>query len=563
MGVLEGDIIAGKYRVDRILGSGGMGVVVAARHLGLDELVAIKLLLPEALADTDTVRRFEREARAAVKIKSEHVARIIDVGTLPDGAPFIVMEYLRGEDLAARVARTGPLAVADAIELILQACEAMAEAHALGIVHRDLKPANLFCVRGADGRLSIKVLDFGISKFTRANADNSAFGVTKTSAVVGSPFYMSPEQMQSPRTVDARTDVWAMGIILFQLLTGDVPFAGETFPQICVNVATQPAPSLRRLRANVPVGLEAVALRCLEKDPSKRYPSVAALAAALGPFGSRRAQVSLERIARTTKIAGLHASDASSQRQELRSDRPVTGTVRSWGGRAESDVESTRLGWAGSAAVVVSLVVVFVGLVWAVREPAASVTASRAVSAKPSWFGLTEAGAVPSLAIVREQASPGPAATMAAQPGPAETRSAGDGPSGGSALASPIANSTSHRSGPPPSSNRDPAHSAAQSAGANSLPEARPKEVTTTAETCIFNFNSIPASSVVLDGSPLGFTPKTAVPAASGEHQVLFVAQDGDTKATTATCAPGEIKTIAVRLADLPAADEPPANPYR
>ena len=164
--VREGDVLAEKYRVECVLGTGGMGIVVAARHLRLDERVAIKFLHPDALSNVEAVARFEREARAAAKIKSEHVARVSDVGTLDNGCPYMIMEYLEGEDLAQWVQQRGPLAIDQAVEFILQTCEAMAEAHGLGIVHRDLKPANLFCIRRADGLLAIKVLDFGISKVT-------------------------------------------------------------------------------------------------------------------------------------------------------------------------------------------------------------------------------------------------------------------------------------------------------------------------------------------------------------------------------------------------------------
>jgi serine/threonine protein kinase len=183
-GVREGDVLAGKYRVERVLGVGGMGVVVAAHHLQLNSKVALKFLLPDALHDSEAVARFAREAQAAVKIQSEHVARVTDVGTLPNGAPYMVMEYLEGEDLAAWIARRGPLPVEQAVEFVLHACVAVADAHALGIVHRDLKPANLFCVRRSDGQLSIKVLDFGISKMT--GSSGSPMGsVTRTSALMG------------------------------------------------------------------------------------------------------------------------------------------------------------------------------------------------------------------------------------------------------------------------------------------------------------------------------------------------------------------------------------------
>src|ERR1700733_7006308 len=197
-----------------------MGIVVAARHVQLDEKVALKFLRPEALADADAVERFAREARAAVKIKSEHVARVIDVGTLPNGAPYMVMEHLDGEDMAAWIKERGALPVEQALDFVLQACVAVADAHALGIVHRDLKPANLFCIRRSDGQLSIKVLDFGISKLTERTTTAQRMAFTKTTASMGSPLYMSPEQMRSSKDVDAQTDIWALAVILFELMTG-------------------------------------------------------------------------------------------------------------------------------------------------------------------------------------------------------------------------------------------------------------------------------------------------------------------------------------------------------
>ena len=230
-----GDVLAGKYRVERVLGSGGMGVVVAAMHLTLQERVALKFLLPEGAKKEETVTRFLREARAAAKIKSEHVARVSDVGTLESGAPYLVMEYLDGSDLSALLRRDGPLPPRDAVEYVLQACEALAEAHAVGIVHRDLKPANLFLARHAGGAPRIKVLDFGISKLTARDPSMPPDdpSMTRTRAWLGSPLYMSPEQMRSARDVDTRTDIWALGVILYELLSGKPPFDGETFPELC------------------------------------------------------------------------------------------------------------------------------------------------------------------------------------------------------------------------------------------------------------------------------------------------------------------------------------------
>src|SRR5689334_6553526 len=216
--VLPGQMLAGKYRVERILGTGGMGVVVAAKHVELNILVAIKFLLPHVLSNQTAVARFAREARAAVRIKSEHVARVSDVGTLESGAPYMVMEYLDGGDLSAWLKERGALPVEQAVEFVLQASEAIAEAHALGIVHRDLKPSNLFVTRRRDGSMTVKVLDVGISKTT--SIDAAAMDMTATTAVMGSPLYMSPEQLQSSKDVDARSDIWSLGIILYELLAG-------------------------------------------------------------------------------------------------------------------------------------------------------------------------------------------------------------------------------------------------------------------------------------------------------------------------------------------------------
>jgi serine/threonine-protein kinase len=308
-GVREGDILAGKYRVDRVLGVGGMGVVVAAHHVELDDRVAIKFLLPEALHNGEAVARFAREAQAAVKIKSEHVARVTDVGRLDNGAPYIVMEYLEGLDLSAWLQQRGALAIDQAVEFLLQACEAIAEAHALGIVHRDLKPANLFVIRRADGGLSVKVLDFGIAKRIGAQGAN----ITSTAAVMGSPLYMSPEQLNSSKDADARTDVWALGVILYELLAGEPPFIAETVPGVMLKItASEPAP-LRARRPEVPVALERVILRCLEKDRSKRLPTIGDLAHALVDFGTPRSRLSVERIAGIMAASGipLSAADAT------------------------------------------------------------------------------------------------------------------------------------------------------------------------------------------------------------------------------------------------------------
>ncbi|MBX3186415.1 MAG: serine/threonine protein kinase [Labilithrix sp.] len=297
--IAPGDVIAGKYRVENVLGFGGMGRVLGARHLTLDERVAIKVLLPEALNDADAIARFLREARASVRIKGEHVARVLDVGSLDDGTPYIAMEYLEGADLGAFVSRGELFPVHTAIDYVLQACEALAEAHALGIIHRDVKPSNLFLTKGVDGTPCIKVLDFGISKATSAiDATRPDFGLTETHAVLGSPQYMAPEQMRSSRRVDARTDIWALGTILHELLTGHAPFEAQAAPELFAMILQDPAPRLRARRPDVPEPLDAIVLRCLEKDPAARPSSVAELARLLAPFGSALSAGAAERVAR-------------------------------------------------------------------------------------------------------------------------------------------------------------------------------------------------------------------------------------------------------------------------
>jgi serine/threonine-protein kinase len=298
--VRPGDVLAGKYRVERVLGVGGMGVVVAALHLQLDERVALKFLLQEALANQEAVARFSREARAAVKIKSEHVARVIDVGSLDNGAPYMVMEYLEGQDLSHVLRQRGPLPVEEAVTYVLQACEAIAEAHALGIIHRDLKPSNLFLASRPDGRSIVKVLDFGISK-VRAQGGMPDAAMTRTSSVMGSPLYMSPEQMAASRDVDARSDIWSLGAVLYQLLTCTAPFVADTMPELCAKILTSPAMPVRSVRPDVPPELEAIIHRCLEKNRDHRFPTIAHLAAALAPYAPR-SQGSVERIARVLDV---------------------------------------------------------------------------------------------------------------------------------------------------------------------------------------------------------------------------------------------------------------------
>jgi serine/threonine-protein kinase len=427
--VREGEVLAGKYRVERVLGVGGMGVVVAATHLQLDERVAIKFLIKEALDSGEAVARFAREARAAVKIKSEHVARVIDVGTLETGAPYMVMEYLEGGDLSQVLASQGPLPVDEAVEYVLQACEAIAHAHALGIVHRDLKPANLFLIRRPDGSNAIKVLDFGISKVMPGKAASSDNAMTRTRTVMGSPLYMSPEQMASTRDVDGRTDLWALGAILYELIAGQPPFNAETMPQLCALILNGPTPSIRTTRPGAPPAFDAVLQRCLEKDPRRRHANIAEFAAALAEFAPRRARSSVDRITRIIQAASMTDSGV------VISGAPG-GAVQTGGSWAETATStapgksSRKAVWIGAG---VTAVLVVAGFVFARRNappvetgatvlapptpanPAAAPTAAPAVPA-PSPLE-TAAAAPPSPVLSASAAKVEPAPLPALKPG--------------------------------------------------------------------------------------------------------------------------------------------------
>jgi serine/threonine-protein kinase len=277
-----GSLLAGKYRVVRIIGKGGMGLVVEAHHLHLELRVAMKFLLPEFMSYAEASGRFLREARAASRLTSEHVARVLDVGTLEGGEPYMVMEYLAGEDLSHHARSASRLPVGDVIDYMTQACDAIAEAHKLQIVHRDVKPANLFLTRRADGSALVKVLDFGISKVVGEQGGDIA--LTQTTTILGSALYMSPEQMVSAKSVDHRTDIYALGVCLFELLGGQLPYFAESFPELCAKIFTSAPKSLVDLRPDLPDELEQAVAKALARTVEERYQSVAELVQALSPF---------------------------------------------------------------------------------------------------------------------------------------------------------------------------------------------------------------------------------------------------------------------------------------
>lgn len=356
-----GTVVAERYQVEKLLGAGGMGVVLAARHVQLGHRVAIKVMRGSAARDGNAVGRFLREARAAVALSSERVAKVADVGTLPNGAPYMVMEFLSGRDLGDIVQTGGPMAVPAAVDAVLQACEAIAEAHSLGIIHRDLKPANLFLTTGRDGKPLVKVLDFGIA--TAASVGEAAGGsLTQTGMVMGSPGYMSPEQVRNSKATDARSDVWSLGVILHELLTGESPFAGETIGEVFARILSEAPPPIRSKRADVPPELEKTVLQCLERDPKQRPQTVAALASKLVRFAPPESASLLNRIG---SFAGglaptVHADPPSAR--AAASAQSVPGeTASPWQRSAAGGVPKRRIVTPLAVAAVGAVAIVGVG----------------------------------------------------------------------------------------------------------------------------------------------------------------------------------------------------------
>jgi eukaryotic-like serine/threonine-protein kinase len=301
----QGVTVANKYVVERTLGSGGLGVVVVARHLELDQRVAIKYLKAEARRNPSFVERFRREARLTAQIRSEHVVRVHDVGESEATGPYLVMEYLEGKDLGHAIEDGGGQPTVRAVDYLLQACDALAEAHALGIVHRDLKPENLFLAQRPNQSPILKIIDFGVSKMTPKQGDGSWSRMTSDNERFGTPVYMSPEQLRSAAAVDCRADLWALGVILFELVSGKLPFDGEDVPQLCTSILMGEPAKLSAMRPNIPHGFEAVISKCLQKEPRFRFRNVAELAQELAPFGPPDADQRVRRIKSTVVQSGL------------------------------------------------------------------------------------------------------------------------------------------------------------------------------------------------------------------------------------------------------------------
>jgi serine/threonine-protein kinase len=439
--VHPGDLVADKYVVESVIGRGGMGVVVAARHHRLDQRVAIKFLDRHMRNQDEAARRFLREARAVANLKSQHVVRVIDTGTLPSGEPYLVMERLEGDDLEGVIHERGPIDASLACDWMAQACESLAEAHAAGLVHRDLKPSNLFLARTVGGAEIIKVLDFGIAKAVASEGLEGA-ALTGDDVLLGSPKYMAPEQMRSSRDVDARADVWALGIVLFELLTKQRPFQAAALPDLCVKVATEPPRSLADLRPELPAGLVDVISRCLAKDPADRFANAGELASALEPFVSSRSRTVIERARLATfqppasillsapELPAVRPGPSQSIELSLEASTPSDRRTRMTSPSPPAAPKRTATAvWGVGAAVVAGLVV---AVVWmgssgfarptgaavsvsaAAEEPASRRETARAISPSSEGAGVSplvaaaEAGLDPASAVASARAGGAP-----------------------------------------------------------------------------------------------------------------------------------------------------------
>jgi eukaryotic-like serine/threonine-protein kinase len=326
--VKPGMVIGGKYRVEREIGRGGFGLVVRAVHLQLHQPVAIKILTEGEGADVDwdqDAQRFRREAQATATLRGEHVVRILDVDALETGAPYIVMEYLEGQTLHHATHSRGPLSVREAVDIGVQTCAALAEAHAAGIVHRDLKPANVFLAKVAPGGTVVKVLDFGVSKM---GGSGNSHALTRTGAVIGTVAYMAPEQMLDAKRVDGRADLWSVGQILYEALTKQLPFGPQAAPTLVNAILTKPATPITSLRADVPRELEAILMRCFEKEAERRFQTASELGLALGELASPASRPALEYLFRAPPPSGAAAPGVNPPARISRHTNPVPIHVR-------------------------------------------------------------------------------------------------------------------------------------------------------------------------------------------------------------------------------------------
>jgi eukaryotic-like serine/threonine-protein kinase len=436
--VAEGAVIAGKFRLERILGVGGMGAVFEATHTALGERIAVKFLRPELRSKPELVERFLREARSQFRIKSDHIVRVLDVGTAESGTPYIAMELLEGISLHAHVRRVGRVGPAEAAEIVIQACDALAAAHALGIVHRDVKTKNLMLTSAPSGALRVKLVDFGVAQ---VSSPDLAERLTATETIMGTALYMPPEQLRSARHADARSDIWAIGVVLYEVLTGRLPYLAESAADMLFRHYHETPPPVHELVPSVPPELGAIVSKCLALEPGERFPSAAALAAALAPFASDQTLLA----PRTTLVSAVPDPPLTDATMDLtdtdlasESLAPVSPHRRS---SAPPPMQpAPRDGRTLLATVVLAIAVVGVAATFGVLRPtkrAQAVTDDRTTVTSASVPVVTRPDVLP---------APEPAASSSASAAPAASASSSARPAPPSA---PPPRWRTRRAGPP------------------------------------------------------------------------------------------------------------------
>jgi serine/threonine-protein kinase len=398
-----GSTIAGRFQVERVVGIGGMGAVLEAQNVSLGQRVALKVLRRELIHDKDAQARFDQEARIVAQLNTEHVVRVHDLGRTEHGEPFIVMELLAGKTFDHLIEEPTALGVAEAVDLVAEAAVGIAVAHAHGLVHRDVKPGNLFVAAQSDGRSIVKVLDFGLTKVTRSDV----LRLTSSASIFGTPLYMSPEQIMSAKKVDHRADQHALAMVLFELLTKSPPYMDESVSAITVKIATEPPPSARSFRADVPPALDAVIQKALAKTPDGRFEDIAAFALSIAAFGTDRGRDAARRAATALNRPPAIPDPATLvPTQHARTPQ----TVRGWSS-ARRARPARRQPWAIAVGITAALGVGAAVVAWRLSQPADSATHARRSGevAIPSGG----AGVVPASASGSLDAAPADTVTQA------------------------------------------------------------------------------------------------------------------------------------------------------